>query len=115
MIYTENRFTTQRAIFTARITTIPENAQVAQTEDLEPVVKLKKQNDYVKPPISEYKGKCEVLVDSQPDLSKATQITCLYSIPSYLREATWSQCTSSLTRQVFYMYVEGVHRRSLAD
>ena len=107
-ICTENGSTTQKAIFT-RITTIPENAQVVQTGGLEPVVKLRKQHNYVKPAISEYKWNCEGLVDSQPGQSKATRITYLFSTPSYLREATWSQCTSSL------LYVEGVHRRSLAD
>ena len=94
MICTENGSTTQKVIFT-KITTIPENAQVAQTEDLEPVVKLRKQHNYVKPAISEYKGNCEGLADSQPGQSKATQITCLFPTPSYLREATWSQCTKA--------------------
>ena len=42
---------------------------------------------------------------------KATQ-TCLFQTPSYLREATWSQCT---TRYNGYLSVKGVHRRSLAD
>ena len=114
MICTENGSTTQKTIF-ARIITIQENAHVVQTGDLEPVVKLRKQHNHVKPAVSEYKGNCEGLVDSQPGQSKATQITCLFSTPSYLREAKWSQCTSSLIRQVFYMCMAGVHRRSLTD
>ena len=73
---------------------------------------LKKQHNHVKPAISEYKGNCEGLVDSQPGQSKATQIACLFSTPSYLREATWSQCTKAKT---LLFSVEGVHRHSLAD
>ena len=51
-ICTENGSTTQKAIFT-RITTIPENAQVAQTGDLEPVGQTKETHNYVNPAISE--------------------------------------------------------------
>ena len=51
-ICTENGSTTQKAIFT-RITTIPENAQVAQTGDLEPVGQTKGTHNYVNPAISE--------------------------------------------------------------
>ena len=39
-----------------RITIIPENAQIAQSGDLEPVVKLRKQHNFVKPAIPKYKG-----------------------------------------------------------
>ena len=42
---------------------------------------------------------------------KATQ-TCLFQTPSYLREATWSQCPKLTT---IWLFSEGVYRRSLAD
>ena len=51
-ICTENGSTTQKATST-KITTIPENAQVAQTGDLELVGQTKETHNYVNPAISE--------------------------------------------------------------
>ena len=108
-ICTENGSTTQKAIFT-KITTIPENAQVAQAGDLEPVVK---QHNYVKPPISEYIGNCEGLVESQPGQNYASTQSHVYSRTRLTSERPRGH--SVLAHYNRYLNVEGVHRRSLAD
>ena len=95
----------------AKITTIPENAQVAQRGDSEPVVTLRKQHDHVKPAISEYEG--TVRDWWAASLAKGRlHKSRLFSTLSYLREATWSQCTKA---SILLYSIEGVHHRSLAD
>ena len=64
---------------------------IAQTGDLEPVIKLRRQHNYVNPAISEYKGNCEGLVDSQPGQSKATQ-SYVYSRPGLTSERPYGHC-----------------------
>ena len=51
----------------------------------EPVVKQRKQHNYVKPANSEYKGNSEELMDSQPGQSKGTQ-SHVYSRPRLTSE-----------------------------